>query len=495
MNAEAQSQPVPEPLDYEAILEEYRKRQMLEHLIGPAVSIVLHIVIIVLCAFLLVESPPPQTQEVEVNIEELKVKELEPQAREELQQLEESVEDVVPTVEKPEVPSETADVAATEDFSDELAQTDDDMDLSNVLDIKPSQTRLKLSALYGGRTNAGRRTSLKRYGGSVAGETALLKALRWLKAHQNADGSWSKTEKLAMTGLGLLAFLGHGETPLSKEFGLTVQKAMKYLADAVMAVPETSKKSTRFAYQNAIGTYALSEGYGLTKIPFLKPAMEKGLRFIVEGQQDRGGWDYGYRKGERWDLSVSGWNIQALKAGYVAGADVPGLAEAIEKAVKFLKKTAWNNGRFYYSNKSAGSLAMQGTGALCLQLLGEGRCSQVRDSIKYIFGTLPSVVWDPKKYGGVGHGGPLYAWYYETQVMFHAGHSYWRKWNKQFTRVLIQSQKMDGHWTTPWTAEQRKTHNWEFDPYYSTSLCCLMLEVYYRYLPTYHLPKSIAKGP
>ncbi|NOY80020.1 MAG: terpene cyclase/mutase family protein [Kiritimatiellaeota bacterium] len=487
-------------IDYAAILEDYRRRQMLEHLAGPVISVVLHIVLITACAIFLVQKPRKIVAETEINMEKMVVKELDPKVLEKLRKLEEIPEDVVPTVEKPDIPTEAAADVQTEDFDTAAVQTDADVDLTSVLDIKPNQTPLKLSALYSTRTTAGRQTSLKKFGGSYAGESAVIKALEWLKRHQNPDGSWSKSEPLGMAGLATLAFLAHGETPLSKQYGRTVQKALQYLANQLNAQSEDlplKGKGTRFAYRNGIATYALAEGYGLTKIPFLKPAMEKGLSFIVRGQMPIGGWNYGYSKGNRWDLSVSGWQIQALKSGYVAGANVPGMVEAIEKAVKFLKKTAFRDGLFRYSSdsKGGGSLAMQGTGTLCLQLLGEAHSRPVRTGIKTIFASLPNVIWAPGKAGNTGHGGLCYAWYYETQAMFHAGQSYWRRWNRKFTTELVRHQKPDGHWESPWTPAQKKDRNWEFDPYYSTALSCLMLEVYYRYLPTYKLPKAVAKGP
>ncbi len=484
------------PASYEEILEEYRRRQMIEHLAGPVISIIIHAVIIVACILFLVQPPQREIAEAEVNIKEMKIKELKPKNLEKLKQLEQIPEDAVPTVEKPDVPQETAEVDVNDELNENLAGTDESLDLSSVLDIKPSETRLKFSELYSARTRSGRRRSLRRFGGSVAGESAVLRGLRWLKAHQNPNGSWSRTEPGAMAGLALLAFLAHGETPLSKEFGLTVQKAMNYLVNTMMAVSDDLPKKGHFAYRNGIMTYALAEGYGLTKLPLLKPAMEKGLSFIVRGQQPIGAWNYGYTKTARWDLSVSGWQIQALKSGYVAGADTPGIVDAIEKAVKFLKKICYWNGSFRYSNqaKGTGSFAMQGTGALCLQLLGEGHCTQVRSRIQYIYRHVRSVVWDPTAYGTVGYGGPFYAWYYATQVMFHAGRSRWYLWNKQFTKTLVRHQKPDGHWETPWPPVKGKPHPvWEYDPYYSTALCCLMLEVYYRYLPTYKLPKAIVR--
>jgi len=423
------------PLDYDAVLAEYRHRQMLEHMVGPVVSLVVHIVLIVMAVFIWVGKETEDTSEIEVSIEELEIKELEPKVMEELQKLEQLAEDVVPSVDKPDVPQEMTDVAVTEDFSDEMAQTDDAMDFSDVLDIKVNDTPLKISGLYGGRTNAGRKKSLKRYGGSSVTETAVLKALRWLKKTQNKDGSWAPQESEAMSGLALLAFLAHGETPLSEEFGMAVQKAMEYLTNKMMAVPDSSTAGLKRAYVNGIVTYSLSEAYGLTKIPFLKPAMEKGLGFIVRGQQETtGGFDYSYKKGKRWDLSVARWQIQAMKAGYVSGGDVPGLMEAIEKGIIFLKKVTYKNGKFGYSSPGSGSWGMQGAGTLCLQLVGEKTSPEARAGVKNI-SENHVVEWDDTK-EHKGHSNPTYNWYYETQAMFHGGTSTWKKWNKNFSEIL-----------------------------------------------------------
>lgn len=473
-------------LEYDAILAEYQHRQMIEHMIGPLISLVIHSILLVLAMVFFVGEIREDVSNVEVSIEEMEIKELEPKVMEELQKLEQLAEDVVPTVEKPDVPQEAVEVA-TEDFSDEMAQTDDAMDFSDVLDIRSSDTPLKISGLYGGRSNQGRRKQLRRFGGSEATETAVLRALRWLKKTQKADGSWSASQPDAMGGLALLAFLAHGETPISEEFGMTVQKAMQYLSDRMMAVPDSTPQGLVRAYVNGIVTYALSESYGLTKIPFLKPPMEKGLGFIVRGQQPAGGFDYSYKKGARWDLSVTGWQLQALKAGYVAGADVPGLLEGIDKGISFLKNVNYKNGKFGYSSPGSGSWGMQGAGTLCLQLLGEGNSSEAREGVKNISENY-SVVWDNSaKFKG--HSNPSYNWYYCTQAMFHAGRSTWRKWNKVFSEALIRNQKRDGHWDCPGKGERP-----EYDPWYTTTLCCLSLQVYYRYLPTYKMPKRVAKS-
>ena len=54
----------------------------------------------------------------------------------------------------------------------------------------------------------------------------------------------------------------------------------------------------------------------MTKIPKLKEYAKRAAEVIIKGQNESGGWAYGYGKGPvaHTDLSVTGWNIQALKA-------------------------------------------------------------------------------------------------------------------------------------------------------------------------------------
>ncbi|MEA2013586.1 MAG: hypothetical protein U9O87_11025, partial [Verrucomicrobiota bacterium] len=433
------------------------------------------------------EIPP-----VEVTMEELEVKEIEPEVIEEIEELEEQpVEEAVPTVEKPDV-TPTENTASTEDFNNDMPQTDDNMDFDAVLDISPNATPLKLSGLYGGRTNSGRKGMLRRFGGSGAGEAAVLRALRWLKDHQNkTTGRWpmdSTTHGGAMTGLALLTFLAHGETPLSEEFGNTVQMGIQYLVEKV------NKGGERIGgngYENGIIAYALSEAYGLTKIPMIKGPMDKLILSIVEGQQPSGGFDYGYKKGARFDVSLSGWQIQALKAAYVSGSTVPGIHKAIEKSSEFLKdvqcKSGARKGYFPYSKKGQGTISMTDVATLCLQLIGEGHSKEALRGVEIIKNN-EKVDWNDKdmhKNASIHHT-KVYNWYYATQAMFHHGKSTWRGWNKMFQPQLIKNQESDGHWELPGGFKE------DWTPYYATTLCTLMLEVYYRYLPTFKLPKKMA---
>lgn len=495
-------------LDLDAILAEYQRRKTVESLIGPGVSLVIHIM--VLTATLLFYHPqaPMTKASIELEMKELEIKELDKKDLEELEKLEEVAEEVVPTVERPTLVTDTdaaADVAnAVEDFSDKIASTDDSANFSDVLDIRANDSPLKISSLYGGRSNEGRQAQLKRFGGSDATENAVLRALRWLKATQNNDGSWGTQYKSAMAGLGLLSFLAHGETPASDEFGQTVQKAMQYLIADTDRLPNTVDGKTKVnPYTNGIVAYALSEAYGLTSLPTLKPAMEKCLRLLVEGQQKAGGYDYSYACGERWDLSVAGWQMQAMKAGFVAGADVKDLQRAIERGVSFIKNVAYSKTNLAfpmgYASPGGGSWGMQGAGTLCLQLLGEGNSREVKAVSKLIVDNhLPVVKWvNPDMSVSGMHSNMMYHWYYETQVMFHTGSTSWKKWNGKFAPLLIQNQHKDGYWEAPpMTKPPKDGKICNFGPddkWYTTTLSCLSLQVYYRYLPSYKMPKNIAK--
>jgi hypothetical protein len=262
---------------------------------------------------------------------------------------------------------------------------------------------------------------------------------------------------------------------------------MQFLTNRMMATTD-ARGLGGGGYVNGIATYALCEAYGMTKIPFLKPAAEKGLEALIKGQQPCGGWDYSYAKTKRWDTSVVGWQVQALKAGYVAGCENPGIPSGIESASRFLRNVAYANGKFGYSTPGSGSWGVHAAGTLCLQLIGEAGCNEAKTGVTKLDENF-TPVWNNDAMVS-DHSNPAYAWYYATQVMFHAGQTTWKKWNKVFSPMVVANQKSDGHWDSPGKGEKGGSKS-EYDPYYTTCLCCLSLMVYYRYLPTYKMPEAV----
>ena len=78
---------------------------------------------------------------------------------------------------------------------------------------------------FGGRSEAGRRAAVKKYGGTVESEKAVNLGLQWLQKIQRKDGSWSfgdvgdagspgsmQTTDVGATSLAILCMLGGGHT-------------------------------------------------------------------------------------------------------------------------------------------------------------------------------------------------------------------------------------------------------------------------------------------
>ena len=334
--------------------------------------------------------------------------------------------------------------------------------------------------------------------GDATTEACVLKALRWLKKTQKSEGSWDGT--IATTGLAVLAYLAHGETPASKEFGETVEKAMQYLINALTIRADgqpTFRGTDGNEYATLIATYALCEAYGMTKNPNTKEAAMQTLQRIVSNQSPTGGWDYKINKDStRDDMSFAGWALQALKAGKMAGLHPDGLDECIKKAIKCLKTRNFRNGGFNYCAGGAPT-GLTATGCLAMQLLGYMNESEVKEALDFMRQWLPA--FEAK--GGAAPGGPLpgsspqYYCYYASQCKYQAGMCQgakpenvkaWQDWNLAMKQLYPKTIKDDG--TIEGVDGKPKACGYWDQGYNSktmgTCLVALQLMVYYRYLPT-----------
>ena len=345
--------------------------------------------------------------------------------------------------------------------------------------------------------------------GDANTERAVLKALRWLKLHQNSDGSWPGV-KPASTGLAILTYLAHGETPSSPEFGKTVERGLEFLIQCIHLNKEgkaAMSGSDGHEYAFLIGTYALCEAYGMTKNPNARAAAEKTLQRIIKSQSPTGGWDYNMKASStRDDLSFAGWALQAIKAGKMAGIHLDGMEECIKKAIKCLQTRNFRNGGFNYTagGKPTGLTA---TGCLAMQLLGYSNTKEVKEALDYMKDWKPTfdkAALSEKNTGAC----PQYYCYYAAQCKYQAGMAknaasgnlaLWKKWNAEMKALypssIIDDKNKDG---TPVTVKDVKgkdqpVGHWvnkdahTTRPVMDTCLAALQLMVYYRYLPTTQL--------
>ena len=335
--------------------------------------------------------------------------------------------------------------------------------------------------------------------GDPTTEAAVMKALRWLKKTQRTDGSWAGNP-VSNTGLAVLAYLAHGETPGKGEFGQTVELALDYLINAQTGEGD----ETRFRgtdgneYAFLIATYALSEAFGMTQNPNAKIAAMKGLGRIVRNQSPTGGWDYKLNKtSTRDDMSFAGWALQALKAGKMAGLHPDGLDECIKRAMKCLATRNFRGGGFGYT-AGGGPTGLTATGCLAMQLLGFGDQPEVKSALDYMREWRPA--FEKEKMAAKAPGAcPQYYCYYAAQCKYQAGmgpgatpadKTAWQEWNAAMKQLYPKAIVTPEETVEGPDGKPRQIGYWKnADAHGSgdtmaTCLCALQLMVYYRYLPT-----------
>ncbi|MDB6133888.1 MAG: hypothetical protein JWM59_2131 [Verrucomicrobiales bacterium] len=356
-----------------------------------------------------------------------------------------------------------------------------------------------LPKLYSSRCSpAERLAKMAANGGSPKCEEAVTKGLAWLASKQNGDGSWGQGHKGAMTGMVLLAFLGHCETPDSPKYGEKILKGITYLIDLGrnQKLPEfagifsETPAIVSSTYEHGIATYALGETYSFAKLgnrelPGLRDAFEKGVSIIIEKQNPKGSWAYregvGYAVNEQNDLSVTGWQFQALKAAKHTNLKISGLNKAVDRVEDYLESTQTPDGGFGNADRAQGynQWNLSGAALLGLQTLGGGHSGAVNKGIRWLSSELKKepLDWSKNCY--------LYTWYYNTQATFQKGGDAWKEWNAQFQKQLLDNQLPDGSYKREGggaiNAATTSAAGGDAD-LYRTTLCTLMLEVYYRYL-------------
>ena len=496
----------------------------LQRLAAPILAVVLPVLGIV-TLIVITEVTGQNKETIQVDIARAQ----EEEAALEEEQEQEEVEQETPPEETVDVQVDTPNVS-TVDVSTPTPQA------AEPVSVKPAtqdsvaliKSPVTMRSMTGSR-NPGSIGAMTRGGagyGDATTEAAVLKALRWLKKTQKPNGSWTPSP-ISNTGLAILAFLAHGETPASKEFGPTVEKAMQFLIDSLGTKKDkTNKEVVTFKgadgneYATLIATYALCEAYGMTRNPNTKIVATKTLQRIVDNQSPTGGWDYGINsKSTRDDMSFAGWALQALKAGKMAGMHPKGLDECIKKAIKCLKTRNFRNGGFNYT--AGGSpTGLTATGCLAMQLLGYMNEPEVKSALDFMREWAPSFKARGKgmakevaaKIPGPGSN-PQYYCYYASQCKYQAGMCQgatpanvksWQDWNvamKQlYPKTIITlpekvkdangKDKAMGYWK--WQEDQTCKGGGDV---MTTCLCALQLMVYYRYLPTTQTKAAKANAP
>jgi len=356
---------------------------------------------------------------------------------------------------------------------------------------------------YENRRGEEKARALKLHGGDQATEAAVARGLAYLASVQQRDGAWGRSQArdekygqiaVGKTGLVLLAFLGAGHTHRSgSEYQAVVQRAVAYLTG--LQDTASGHFGDAEAYGHGIATYALAECLAMTGDPALRAHVELAVRTILAQQNTErdprlaGGWNYFYPDGRQYDrwprTAITAWQVMALESARLSGLSVPD--EAFAAAERFLvhaRDDVAGHWRYnhdttrYYATLPASTPA----GMFALSLLGADLTGSDFDDLRrFVLERKPNgyryVDDDQFVRRGTGN---LYFWYYGTLAMFRAGGASWASWNEAMKRTLLPAQAADGSWQ-PIDPYARYARDDEQDKSYTTALCVLSLEIYYRY--------------
>ena len=350
--------------------------------------------------------------------------------------------------------------------------------------------------------------ALEEFGGGTETEQAVEAGLRYLAGIQASRGFWGERRdfhdkyhdvRVGKTGLALLAFLGAGHTPGSEtEHSDVAERAVRYLLRS--QDDGTGHFGDSSAYSHGIAAYALAECYALTHEERLREPLERAVAHVIDSQSQRGdprfkgGWGYYFPDGRVWNndpwprVSVTVWQVMALESARIGGLSVPD--RAFEGAREFLVN-AWDPQRraFRYShdpnrlNSGYPILPASTPAALFgLSLLGidvsRAELEQARGFVlrraprDYRYVSDDAFVSDAR--------GNLYFWYYGTLAMFRVGGTPWDRWNAAMKDTLLDAQEGNGSWR-PISIYADYAGDDDGERTYSTAMCVLTLEIYYRY--------------
>lgn len=315
---------------------------------------------------------------------------------------------------------------------------------------------------------AEQRTSVARLPAEV--KQSINRGLELFATSQNANGSWGDSNQSGGTALGLMSFMLQGHVPGEGKYGEAMNKAIDFLI-SVQQSGYFHNDTDRGMYEHGLALLALSEAWGQSKDPRIRPALIRGVNVTINAQNHEGGWRYTPRPTSA-DTSCSAMQIVALASARESGIAVP--ANTMQRAADYLIACEIRaTGGFSYQRLADAPLGGAGfarTAActLALMLCGEHKNPATLGGVAWLSATSDS--------GFEGNDKTFhYGQYYAVQAMYQAGDEQFNKWYPKISKALLTSQHENGGWG------QDKNSFSAID----TGFVILTLGVPYRFLPIY----------
>jgi squalene cyclase len=315
---------------------------------------------------------------------------------------------------------------------------------------------------------------------------ACERGLKWLAKKQNQDGSWSDgayQHNTAITAFSLLAFMSQGHLPNKGQYSPEVTKGANFLI-AAQRESDGYLIGSRGGnmYCHGMATLALAELWGSTGDNKIKPVLEKAIKLIEGSQYNNGGWRYD-PKPTGHDISVTIMQVMALRAAYNAGLDVK--KDTIDKAIKYIESCydAPSGGFTYQPKNRNPGFARTAAGICVLYLTGRAQeyLKEGNDPKSGRPNLEKAVAYLKKKSGASQH--YWYGVYYGAHAMYQYGQEKgrekeWENWYNALVRELVPKQikvsNEEGYW-----------HGHDVGQVYGTAISVIVLSVPTHYLPIF----------
>jgi hypothetical protein len=321
---------------------------------------------------------------------------------------------------------------------------------------------------------------------------AVDRAVAYLLTQQREDGAiYDRGHPTAMTAMAVMSLAAVGTTPADPTpEGTAMRRALDYVLreDRVREDGYFGKADGSRMYGHGIVTLMLSEMLGMgadeEQDRLIRARCEKAIEVILAAQRQpkearhRGGWRYHPTDGDS-DLSVSVWQVMALRSAKSDGLEVP--AGAIAEAVAYLQRSYASpadergvpdeavSGFTYEPGRGNPTFAMTAAGLLAMQVCGRYDDPRVRGAADWLAARPPQ--WKGKWCS--------YGTYYYAQGMYQRGGEQAAEAARTVRDLLLEHQQSDGSW------QARNGSEAGHGKVYATGLAVLSLSVKYHYLPIY----------
>lgn len=312
-------------------------------------------------------------------------------------------------------------------------------------------------------------------------DAGISRAIVWLASQQQPSGAWrsdSYGESTAATSLAVMSFMAAGHVPDEGPYGRHISRGIAW----VLSEQQTNgllvgkNRSHGPMYSHGIATLMLAEVSGMVSGDMAdrcRKTLERAVKLIVDAQnhpkggQHEGGWRYQPTSGDA-DLSVTAWQLLALRAAKDIGCDVP--SQNIDRAIEYIKRLrVQRGGGFGYMAGHGATVTRSGCGIVALEVCGEHRTPETMAAAQLIL-LRPLTKQEHYFYYGA---------YYCTVGMYKVGGEEWQTARPILYDTILGLQNPSGQWN-PIHGSERAAGD-----VYATSMAILALAIEYGYLPIY----------